>query len=101
MPIRMVLDERARSCPQVFCDWCGRQIADAREGNYEWEVSGCQPVTGELIYLHKQCSRPHEKAKGGHWFSNELQQLPLYLCRNIEVHERDLVKIGKDADSCP
>ena len=102
MPLRMVVDERGRSCPQVFCDWCGDQIVAAKNGNYEWLVGDDRvPITGELVFTHKNCSYPHRKTKGGIWSWGELRELVLYLPRNLEIHEKDLVKIGKDADSSP
>lgn len=93
MGIRIVLDRRGLIegdpyRPQVFCDWCGQRIADATDGNYQWEVTYGEPTTvGELFYTHKRCRRAFERANPalphGLWMAEELRRLPVYLRRNL------------------
>ncbi len=65
------------NCPIVVCDWCGKRIEKAGDGNCEWyideqaqPVSGKavdhigRPIAGILFFTHKYCTRPCEKRNG-------------------------------------
>lgn len=93
MAIRMILecDREAGdiSCPEVFCDWCGRQITDGSRGLYLWEAgkSG-RPVNGLVRFVHKgTCDDLFCDSHGGKaaWFCMELKDFPTYLARNLKL----------------
>lgn len=89
--------------PTIVCDWCGRPIDDAKNGNYEWQVdddghskavraqnrSG-EPVIGEVFFTHKHCCHPFETTNNseGHWMAMELACLLIYLENNIKLDRR-------------
>ncbi len=83
--------------PVVVCDHCGREITDARHGNYEWEVDrNGLTIGGPIRFTHKACCLPFERANGGAggWFSGELAHLPVFLLDNLAV---DLEKASAGA----
>ena len=34
----MIVVKDDLSCPIVICDYCGREITKASDGNYEWDM---------------------------------------------------------------
>src|SRR5262249_7470771 len=57
-------DRDGRSCPGVVCDHCGEEIADARDGNYQWRTGGHDTDWGSRVYFtHKRCCPPFEQAR--------------------------------------
>jgi hypothetical protein len=96
MSLQMICVE-GRFRPVVVCDHCGEQIADAKDGNYEWRMrEDGQIEDGQIYFTHKACCRPFEIANGGrvHWFAIGLECLPVYLATNLE---RDWAKAKKTA----
>lgn len=89
--IRITLEE-GRHSPRVVCDHCGKVIADAREGNYEWlcSVGGLAPATGEVFFTHKECCYAFEHARSGPelWMCDELTHL--LSCLSTSPEEEDL-----------
>jgi hypothetical protein len=72
----------------VFCDHCGKQIADAKSGNYEWQTDNQGQVKDGVIYFtHKHCCLPFEDAHGGRpsFMCNELSIFPLFLGNNLAL----------------
>lgn len=78
--------------PIIVCDHCQQPIEYAKQGNYEWKVGPEGVVEPRIYFTHKRCSRAFEEANAGEgwtWHATELQLLPIYLERNLEIdHER-------------
>jgi hypothetical protein len=91
MPLRIVVRHNGYA-PIVACDECGREIATAADGNYQWHLAaGTAP---EAIYFtHKTCCRAFEAKRpappnGWIWGSMGLVVLPVYLERNLAIDHR-------------
>ena len=48
---------RGISCPEVFCDWCGRQITDGSRALWEAGESG-RPTNGLFTSSTRGLRRP-------------------------------------------
>jgi hypothetical protein len=88
MPL-VIQDRNGRSCPVIVCDHCGRQISDARDGNYQWRLGMNDTDFGSRIYFtHKHCCQPFEDAHESEnvlWGAMELEVLPIYLGNNLAL----------------
>jgi hypothetical protein len=84
MAIRIVI-RRNRARPLVFCDHCGRQIARARDGNYQWRAPG-----GAVFFTHKECCHAFEEERGGFWGAFDLQAFPQFLANNLGVKREEV-----------
>jgi hypothetical protein len=87
MPL-IIENQRGRDCPVVVCDHCGRQIEDAKEGNYQWQHEGDN--AGKIFFTHKACCWAFESKSGERefWLSMELTCLPIYLGNNLNLDWR-------------
>ena len=104
--IRMIMlpsPEKAEVCaPLVYCDWCGEQIEEGGQGNYEWrhdDRGNGNPIqslivsaSGEhalvhIAFTHKHCARSFEQANGdkAEWRWCPLTDFPVYLGRILKV----------------
>jgi hypothetical protein len=85
MPV-MIQFEDGLSCPVVVCDWCRKQITDARMGGYFFE-SECREdgVMVPVVFIHKGRCDDRYSAKHGRLDSwQELCDLPTYLACNLK-----------------
>ena len=97
MPIKMSVTEIVAE-PVVICDYCGKQIESAENGGYEWlNPEGGNP--GELVdvvFLHRDCSYPHERASGALWNSMELTVLLPSLVHSLGVDMEKATRLAAD-----
>jgi len=92
--IEIVLDDDLYR-PATFCDHCGREIEQGRQGNFEWQVDDHGAIVDGIIYFtHKQCCWEFEQTRGGrgHWYCDELESLPLFLIANLEIDVKKAAK---------
>src|SRR5262245_60102707 len=91
MPL-MIRPEGPLCCPVILCDHCGREIDDARQGNYQWTMSPLAPGRPVALYFtHKACCRDFEQARPlpeGLWGWTPLECLPVYLANNLKVDRK-------------
>jgi len=90
MPIRIKQSE-AQSRVVVICDVCAEEITDAKKGNYYWRLNEDGSLHSGVIYFnHKQCARRFEEERSeAVWFTQELECLPIYLERNLDLSRED------------
>ena len=84
-----VIQSNRVCAPQVFCDWCGERIEDARQGNFEWSDAKNDPEQGKVLFAHKRCSRALQAARQitpGTWRTGELMFFPLFLGNNLNLN---------------
>jgi len=87
MPM-VIRPEGQLDVPVILCDHCGKEIADAREGNYQWKMlPDGRSADRQLFFTHKRCCHAFEQANRGdfHWAAMELQCLPIYLGNNLKL----------------
>ena len=72
--------------PVVVCDYCGKDIETANDGNCQW-LGTDGPC--RLYFTHKACCRAFEHRHGGHWCWMELAALPAYLVTNLGISWRE------------
>jgi len=85
MPIVMRLKGN-RSCPTVVCDVCGKEIADARDGNAQWMMGEEKNGTGAALYFtHKKCCHAFDTAHSKEHVvgANDLAHFMVFLSNNI------------------
>jgi hypothetical protein len=95
MPIKIVVRDNL-SAPVVFCDHCGKEIARAGDGNYEWQGNPENKNPEDVYFTHKKCSDPFRRTKldGATWSSMELSVFPLYLSNNLEIDPKKAQETG-------
>ena len=74
--------------PQLVCDYCGKVITHAQDGNYQWSDADAEEGTTTLMYFtHKACCDPFEAAHEAQhpWSAIGLECLPYFLARNLHV----------------
>jgi hypothetical protein len=74
--------------PVVICDQCGDVIADARDGNYQWQAPVDPRLSRRFVFFtHKQCAHAFELARGGSgsWYAMELTELLPHIARGLNV----------------
>ena len=99
-----IVGKHGLSCPVITCDWCGRPIEDAREGNYEWvcgpewhstaytaRMASGETLTAEVFFTHKRCCHAFEVANNHEvsWGAIELACLPVYLATNLALRWKE------------
>lgn len=78
MAIEIVIKNNIH-CPCAVCDYCRKEIKDAKKGNYLWLPDGKSIVT-----LHKSCTRHFEAASmNDRWLADELSRFLVYLSKNL------------------
>jgi hypothetical protein len=87
MPL-MIKAEGNLSKPVILCDYCGQEITEARQGNYQWRMSESgKGVEGKIYFTHKSCCHAFETANPDPlWGAMELDCLPVYLSDNLKVN---------------
>ena len=84
MPLTIVV-EKNKWKPVFICDYCGREISDAFDGNYEWNrPEDAQQVT-DIKFLHKACSRLYGSKYGTLECSMGIHNLMVYLLNNLSL----------------
>ena len=88
MGIQIVI-RRNGYAPIVVCDACGREIATAADGNYQWHL-GADAAPEAIYFTHKGCCRTfeaHRPAPAGGWLwgAMGLEVFPVYLERNLAI----------------
>jgi hypothetical protein len=81
MPLSMCY-ENGNCVPTVVCDFCGKQIRRAADGNFQWLWSD---QAARLYFTHKDCCDAFEERHGGDWGVLELACLPAFLVRNLDI----------------
>ena len=78
------------ACPKIVCDYCGHLIAEAKDGNYQWNhyAPDCNEGTLTPMYFtHMRCLDAFERLQpaphGGGWIP--LDALPHFLGKNLKV----------------
>lgn len=74
--------------PVVVCDQCGEVIADARQGNYQWQAPLDPGLSRKFVFFtHKTCSHAFEQTRGGGgaWYTMELTELLPHVARALQV----------------
>lgn len=87
MPLKIVYNGPF-DAPKCFCDYCGKEITEAADGNYQWPYENDQREDGASVpvfFTHKRCCRAFEAARGGAWGAIDLECLPYYLAKNLHV----------------
>jgi hypothetical protein len=84
MPFTIVRDEGGDR-PSFVCNFFGKEIEDAFEGSYEWNVPEGQNKTTDVKFLHNECSRPYEAKYGPTDFNMGIHNLMVYLLNNLRL----------------
>jgi hypothetical protein len=71
--------------PIVVCDHCEKEIRTASDGNYQWLWDD---KIARIYFTHKACCNAFEERHGGFWGAIELECLPVYLVKNLEINWR-------------
>jgi hypothetical protein len=79
--------------PIIVCDYCGKQISDAKHGSYVFGVS----APGErqaITFLHKSCDAAltEDGRRAPLW--SPLAALPHYLMRNLNLSATDSEQVA-------
>lgn len=88
MPIVMRL-KGERSCPTVVCDVCGKEIADAKDGNAQWMMDEEKKGIGSTLYFtHKHCCHAFDIAHNETHIvgADELSHFMVFLSNNLHMN---------------
>ena len=98
MSFTIVLD-KGRANPVFICDYCGKEITDASDGNYGWnEPEGVQHIT-DVKFLHKVCSIPYNNKFGTLLFNMGIDNLMVYLLNNLNLTPKRLKEAYRNAET--
>ena len=87
MPL-VITYNKPYAVPRIVCDSCGKVIADAQDGNYQWSDAMLEDgTTTPMYFTHKECCDAFEAAHGGGqaWSAIGLECLQYFLARNLHV----------------
>ncbi|MFI5458771.1 MAG: hypothetical protein ACHRXM_25365 [Isosphaerales bacterium] len=85
MPLRVVEGGKYEK-PILVCDHCGKVIATASDGNYQWRFDGRGDYPGAAVHFtHKKCCHAFEQANPGPWGAMELDCLFVYLSNSLNL----------------
>jgi hypothetical protein len=78
------------AAPKILCDYCGKVITKAQDGNYQWShAAGVdEGQTAPMYFTHKACCHDFEQAHGGSsggWGAIGLEALPAFLATNLHI----------------
>jgi hypothetical protein len=88
MPLKIEMSPESVR-PVVICDQCGEPIADARDGNYQWQAPLDPGMSRKFVFFtHKQCAHAFEQARGGSgaWYAMELTELLPHVASGLKVN---------------
>ena len=89
MPLA-IRSEGGMAKPVIICDHCGKEIDEAKQGNYQWDVAQVdKPQGGQVYFTHKACCRAFEALTPGRWSWTELDCLPVFLANNLKVNWKE------------
>ena len=91
---------KGRGCPKIFCDSCGEEILNAKDGAVVFPNFKDNGTIDEAIYVHKShvknnCMSDAEasiKAKGNQQGWEELSTHLAYLVHNAGMGSEDIEK---------
>ncbi|MES2460196.1 MAG: hypothetical protein V4671_06415 [Armatimonadota bacterium] len=85
MPLSVVHDTDGLYIPIVNCDWCGRHIESAYDGNYLYVVEEDGEPCSPVYFAHHECTEALETEKAGNFTSVvvELYALPTLLGNSL------------------
>ena len=87
MPLKIEMSPESVR-PVVVCDGCGEPIADARDGNYQWQAPVDPGLSRKFVFFtHKWCAHTFEQARGGSgaWYAMELTELLPHVARALNI----------------
>ena len=87
MPLKIEMSPESVR-PVVVCDGCGEPIADARDGNYQWQAPVDPGLSRKFVFFtHKWCAHGFEQARGGSgaWYAMELTELLPHVARGLDI----------------
>ena len=75
-----------RAAPVIKCDYCGKVIDDANDGNYHWTFGDPR-----ITFSHKRCFRGFEQTHVGDelLLTSGLEPLPIFLAINLDLNWRE------------
>jgi hypothetical protein len=86
MTLEIRLEAGKLYVPTAVCDYCGKVIKTAKEGNFEWKVNDRGELVDGMVYLtHKDCARAFDGQDRAHWYADELSHLPVYMVNAWDV----------------
>jgi hypothetical protein len=96
MPLE-IKEEAGLFMPIIVCDHCYEEIADARDGNYEWLVEDDgRPWDGRMYFTHKRCCHAFEQARRvGRWYAMPLECMPIYLENNLRLNRKQALALAR------
>ena len=57
MPLKIEMSPESVR-PVVICDGCGEPIADARDGNYQWQAPVDPALTRKFVFFTQKTTQP-------------------------------------------
>jgi hypothetical protein len=87
MPLKIEMSPESVR-PVVVCDGCGEPIAEARDGNYQWQAPVDPGLSRKFVFFtHKWCAHAFEQARGGSgaWYAMELTELLPHVASRLNI----------------
>jgi hypothetical protein len=87
MPLQISHDDpkgQDLACPAILCDHCGKEITDARDGNYEFRCDE-HAVGPTLYFTHKACCAAFDDAQPHVMGAMELDVMFVYLANRLKL----------------
>ena len=94
MPLKIEMSPESVR-PVVVCDGCGEPIADARDGNYQWQAPVDPGLSRKFVFFtHKWCAHAFEQARGGSgaWYAMELTELLPHVARGLNINWDEAIR---------
>jgi hypothetical protein len=100
MPLLIRL-ERDLFVPVIRCDYCGAEIREAGQGNYQWRtLPAREGIEREIRFTHNACCGPFRRQHRGElWGAINLNCLLVYLGNNLNVNWTEAKKTTAFLDS--
>ena len=77
------------AAPTIVCDYCGKEITAAADGNYQWSHAAgtAEGQQAPMFFTHKACCDAFEHTRGDSytWSAIDLECLPYFLAENLQV----------------
>ncbi len=94
MPLKIEMSPESVR-PVVVCDGCGEPIADARDGNYQWQAPVDPGLSRKFVFFtHKWCAHAFEQARGGSgaWYAMELTELLPHVASGLNINWDEAIR---------